>query len=192
MIRAASGRSRWRVVSLGLLVLAGLGPGVWGAAFAAASTSVEYRIKAAMLYNFTRFIQWPAGGQNAAGQMAVCVLGQDPFGEALDAVAGKQTQGKVLVVRRVGGPDDLAGCQVVFVSASESARAGSILRRLADLPLLTVSDMQGFTQMGGMIGFTLLQNKVRFGINLEAARRAGLSISSKLLRLAVDVEEGPR
>jgi len=149
----------------------------------AGQPSTEYRIKAAFLYNFTSFVTWPEGPAGASG-FTLCVLGDDPFGNLLDKMAGKSVNGTQLVVRRLGNPALLDQCKLVFISETSSDQIGDALALLHELPVLTVSDIRGFTERGGIIEFRIIANKVRFDINLGAAESAGLSISSKLLSLA--------
>ena len=154
---------------------------------AAALQSPEYRVKAAFLYNFSRFVQWPAAESGQAGYFTLCVLGHDPFGETLNTLAGKQVRDQELDIRRIDDPVLIDGCQLVFIGRDNSDKLDSILAGLGDRPVLTVSDIDGFTDNGGIIQFRLEDNKVRFNINIDAARQAGLSISSKLLSLASNV-----
>ena len=149
----------------------------------AGQPSTEYRIKAAFLYNFTSFVTWPEDKAGEAG-FTLCVLGDDPFGNLLDKLAGKSVNGRQLVVRRLGSLALLDQCQLVFISEAASDQTGDALALLHELPVLTVSDTRGFTELGGIIEFRIIANKVRFDINLNAAESAGLSISSKLLSLA--------
>jgi hypothetical protein len=149
----------------------------------AGQPSTEYRIKAAFLYNFTSFVTWP---EEFAGQtgFTLCVFGDDPFGVLLDRLAGKSVKNTKLVVRRLESLALLDQCQLVFISEISSEQLGATLALLHRLPVLTVSDMHGFTELGGIIEFRIIDNKVRFDINLNAAESAGLTISSKLLSLA--------
>jgi hypothetical protein len=149
----------------------------------AGQPSAEYRIKAAFLYNFTSFVTWPKDPAGASG-FTLCVLGDDPFGNLLDKLAGKSVNGSRLEVRRLGGLALLDQCKLVFISATSRDQIGDALALLQELPVLTVSDIRGFTARGGIIEFRIIANKVRFDINLGAAESAGLSISSKLLSLA--------
>jgi len=143
----------------------------------------EYRIKAAFLYNFTSFVTWPQDQADIPG-FTLCVLGEDPFGNLLDKLAGKSVNGRPLVVRRLGSLALLDRCKLVFISETSSSQIGDALALLHELPVLTVSDIRGFTDLGGIIEFRIIANKVRFDINTTAAESAGLSISSKLLSLA--------
>ena len=162
-------------------------PGAAGAQTAA----TEYAVKAAFLYNFTKFVEWPDSAF-PEGTLRLCVLGEDPFGKALQTVAGEEVAGHKLIVLSTGKLSDPAGCQVLFISRSERERMPRILADLRDLPVLTVSDTGGFIDQGGIINFTLEEGKVRFEINQESAERAGIKISSKLLRLATRVTPGTK
>lgn len=158
---------------------------------ASAATTTEYEVKAAFLYNFAKFIQWPAADK-APGGINLCLLGQNPFGRALDALEGKSVQGKPLHVRHLSGPDEIAGCQMLFISDSEAAQVPRVLEELKNLQgVLSVSDIRGFADAGGMIELFIKSNRVRFAVNLGAATDAGLTVSSKLLRLATRVDGDP-
>ena len=151
----------------------------------------EYQVKAAYLYNFGKFIRWPAAaGKN--GSFAICVLGHDPFGPTLDAtLAGETIDGRKVVAMRPARVQDAADCRILFISASENARLDDILAVLGKTGVLTVSDMPQFTQRGGMIQFVLEGDRVRFEVNLGAAQRASLSPSSELLKVATTVRTTP-
>jgi hypothetical protein len=152
-------------------------------AAAAPEPSVEYGVKAAFLYNFTKFVEWPPGADQ--GDLALCVFGEDPFGRSLDALAqGERLEGRRLVVRHPAALGDLKACHVLFVSRSERGRTREILAGLGDAPVLTVADLDGFLDQGGMIGLVVEENKVRFQIRQDVAERSRLRISSKLLSLA--------
>lgn len=175
-----------------VLLAAGLAFAAARPAAAETAPSREYQIKAAFLYNFARFVEWPPAafaGPDAPLQLGI--LGEDPFGPALDDLARSETvQHRRLVVRRSRRAEDLRGCQLVFVSRSELA--ADILPGLGGSPILTVGDAEGFARQGGMIDFYLDANRVRFEINSEAARRGGLRISSQLLSLGRLVEGSGR
>jgi len=147
----------------------------------------EYQVKAVYLYNFGRFADWPVS-EPKDDTFSICVLGTDPFGRELDDVAaGEQIDGKKLSVRRVATVREVGGCRILFISDSESSRIKDIIASLGKLPLLTVSDIRGFVDDGGMIEFVIVDNKVRFQVNLTAAQEAGLTLSSQLLRVATVV-----
>jgi len=162
------------------IVLAGL------LAPAAFASSLEYRVKAAFLYNFAKFIEWPPQAfPDAETPYGICLLGQDPFGGDLNAaVAGNLVEGRKLVVRRVAEPKGVSGCHILFVAASEHDRLRAILGAVGEAPTLTVGEDEDFTRLGGGLRFFLSENRVRFEINLVATDRAHLKISAKLLSLA--------
>jgi hypothetical protein len=156
----------------------------------------EYQVQAAYLSNFARFVEWPAKAAVGGEPFYVCVLGQDPFGAALDTALKRETIGGApMAAKRITAAEDAAGCRIVFLNASFSSsrkpELKAILAALAPLNALTVSDMSDFTKRGGMIQFVLEGNRVRFEINLRAARNAGLTLSSELLRVAVAVRREP-
>jgi hypothetical protein len=153
----------------------------------------EYQVKAAYLYNFARFAAWPGKAELRAGHsFNICILGQDSFGAALDAVlAGETIDHKQTVAKRIVRPQDAAECRVLFVGSSEESRWNEMLPALERLSILTVSDIPRFTQRGGMIQFHVVANKVRFEVNLSAAERVGLGLSSELLKLALRVNRTP-
>jgi hypothetical protein len=141
----------------------------------------EYQVKAAFLYNFARFTSWP---EHTSNTFKLCVLGDDPFNDALDALAGKAVHNETLAITRLDHPSALDGCELVYISASYSNELDEIVALLQEQAILTVSDIDAFIDRGGIIGFRIVDNKIRFEINTSAAARAGLSISSKLLSLA--------
>ncbi len=151
----------------------------------------EYEIKAAFLYNFATFVEWPSSAfPEKDSPFTVGVMGKDPFGTGLEeAFQGKTVNGRRIVVRRGADLKDLGACQLLFVSGSEADRAPKILESLKGRPTLTVGDMGGFAAMGGCINFTIEGPKIRFEINPGVAKRSGLTVSSKLLRLARIVGE---
>lgn len=150
----------------------------------------EFHLKAAFLYHFTGFVGWPDGSLGD-DSIEVGVLGQDPFGTALDTIDGKVVQGRRIVVKRSNRVADLSSCAVLFIARSEEVRLPEILAEIGGRPVLTVSDIEGFARRWGVINFTSAGNRVRFEINTEAAKRARLRISSQLLRVATLVEDLP-
>jgi hypothetical protein len=154
---------------------------------AAEEVITEYRVKAAFLYNFLHFVSWPVPHENT---FRLCVIGENPFGESLDSLIGKPVHNGILVVEQHSSPENIHDCQLVFISYSLQSRLDMMLAELADRPILTVSDIDAFSDAGGMIELRLADNKVRFEINASAADRAGLTISSKLLSLATRVKTG--
>ena len=151
----------------------------------------ESAVKATYLYNFSRFVQWPADAASAKGSsFSICVLGEDPFGSVLDStLSGESIGGKAVVARRVTKPQDALDCHVLYISASEEGRLKEILAGMDKSGTLTVSDIPQFSQRGGMIQFVLVGNKLRFEVNLANAQAAGLTLSSDLLKVAVTVRK---
>lgn len=159
--------------------------------FAQSREASEYQIKAAFLYNFAKFVEWPHQASGEAGDpMTICIVGEDPFGNILDQfVAGKPINGRPVSIRRSTPGQDLKGCQIAFVSSAEKDRLRAIFANANRAGVLTVGETEGFALRGGVIGFIRVENKVHFEINPDAAQRANLKISSKLLSLAKIVKE---
>jgi hypothetical protein len=148
-------------------------------AIQAQDVSFEYQVKAAYLFNFVKFVDWPARAQ--AGPITICVIGRNPFGSALDdTVRGEAVNGRSIVARTAAEVD--ARCHVVFVPQGV-ATAGA-LRAARMSPMVTVGESNNFIRDGGIINFVLDNGTVRFEINQQAASRVGIQISSRLLRLA--------
>lgn len=182
----ARSQALWQLLPLAVLALAG-GLQEANAASAADPPPTEYEVKAAYLYNFARFIEWPAGGSAATDdQLIIGVFGADPFGPLLEAtVQDKAVSGqRSLVVRRFSRLDDVVQAHILFISSSEEERLPQILKRLEGASILTVGEMDRFAERGGMVALKLEEKKVRFDINLDAVRRAQLKLSSQLLKLA--------
>jgi hypothetical protein len=151
-------------------------------------TPTEYEVKAAYLYNFGKFVGWPAKVTAASELFSICVLGEDPFGSTFDAtIAGESINGKKVVVKRIAKPQDAVSCRILFISSSEESRLKEILATLDNTSVLTVSDISQFTRRGGMIRFVMEANRVRFEVNLTTAEHAGLTLSSQLLKVAISV-----
>jgi hypothetical protein len=154
----------------------------------------EFQVKAAYLYNFGRFVQWPdesAADRNESFE--ICVLGTDPFGQALDAtLAGGTIGGKSVAAKRITKPQDVDSCRILFISSSEESHLKEDLAALDKTRVLTVSDIPRFSERGGMIGFILDGNRVRFDVNLDSAQGAGLTLSSELLKVATSVRKVSR
>jgi hypothetical protein len=155
--------------------------------------ATEYQVKAAYLYNFGKFVVWPDKGASKNDQsFEICVLGEDPFGTALDsAVTGATIGGKGVAAKRIAKAQEIDDCRVVFISSSEGGRLPEILAALEKANVLTVSDIPQFSQHGGMIQFILDGNRVRFEVNLTNTEGAGLNLSSELLKVAVRVTRTP-
>jgi hypothetical protein len=163
-------------------VVVGLGGGIPGPARAAPK---EYQVKAVFLYNFAKFVEWPATAfEKPQTPYTICVLGADPFGEVLDIAAAESVQGRRMTVRRMVDLKGISGCHILFVASSERSRRAAIFEALGKFPTLTVGEDEDFVRAGGCMRFFLLEDKVRFEINMEATERARLKISAKLLSVA--------
>lgn len=169
-LRGASERS----CLVGIVLLAGV-------AVQADAVSLEYRLKAGYLFNFVKFVEWPAPVQ--AGPLTICVAGRNPFGDLLtEIVRDEAVNDQKLATRVIHTPDP--GCHVVFVP--KDVASTPYLRAARGSPTLTVGESPGFIAQGGIVNFVLEEGKVRFQISAEAADRAQLRVSSHLLRLGRD------
>jgi hypothetical protein len=151
-----------------------------------ADNSDEYRLKLAFLYNFVSFTEWPATVGNT---LNVCVYGQDSFGDDLDKLQGRSVAGHTLTVRRTISLEALANCQVVFIARPAINNLPRVLDSLRGKPVLTVADSPGANRQGVMLNMGMAQNRIQFEANLAGARDNGLVLSSKLLRLATEVQQ---
>jgi hypothetical protein len=158
------------------------------------SVPKEYQVKAAFLFHFVQFVEWPPSAfASADAPICIGVLGENPFGNALgEVVRGEKGQNRNLIVQPAQRAEDLRDCHLVFISKSETPRMASILAELDTRPVLTVSEIDGLAQRGAVINLYLAGSKVRFEISPMAARRKGLKISSQLLSLGriVDGDRG--
>jgi YfiR/HmsC-like len=154
----------------------------------------EYQLKAAFLFNFAKFIEWPAASFAAPqSPFVICIMGTDPFGRTMDdALQGKTVGDRPVTVERSKDLAEARHCQMIFVSSSEKHRVADILEGLRGAKVLVVGETDGFAAAGGTIQFTLEENRVRFLINTDAASRAGLNVSSKLLSLARVVHDSAK
>ena len=149
----------------------------------------EYEVKAAFIYNFARYIQWPKESDTNK-PFVIAVIGKDPFGVALDdAVSGQKVQGRPVVIKRFTKIEDAPNCDILFVCASESDRLHQIFGVLHQAPVLTIGDIDRFAELGGMINLRTEDNRIRFEVNVQAIGRAGLKAGSQILRLARIVTE---
>lgn len=187
-------RSGWRT---GLILACWLGvrPLPWIASslglFSFASTVraedlPEYRLKAAFLYNFALFTEWPA---EVGTTLNLCILGRDPFGKEADGLQGKSIGERRFSVQRKTSSESLNGCQVVFIAKSAIDDLPRVLDRLHGSPVLIVADSPGAARQGAALNMTVAQNRITFEADLQAARAARLNLSSKLLRLATEVHQ---
>ena len=144
----------------------------------------EYKVKAAMLYNFAKFVEWPGDSFGSDSRIVYCIAGKSPLNDQMMQMQGKSVKGMTVFVRQIVKPNDMAGCQTLFISHSESARLSAYLKESSHHKILTVSDLEHFAESGGMIGFIEYENKIRFEINQETVSKQGIQISSHLLNLA--------
>ena len=157
---------------------------------AQAAAPTQDEVEAAYLYNFAKFVTWPATTKSDV--LNVCILGKDPFGNTLDQiVAGETIDNRHLAVLRLANEHLVQPCAILFIGESESSHLERDLAAVAQLPILTVSDIPGFMKNGGMIQFVLQENRVRFEVNLNAARKCGIVLSSQLLKVATRVVGNP-
>jgi len=192
--RVPRDQARWPVLRFGLLLSTVAAAWTFLAIPALQAQNprpTDYEVKAAYLYNFGRFVEWP--GKVAAaqsGSFTVCVLGQDPFGPRLDAtLAGETIGGKTIVAKRISSAEESDNCQIIFLSLADDSRLNKIIADLDKKAVLTVSDMPQFIKRGGMIQFVAEGKKVRFEVNLTATQHAGLTLSSELLKVATAVRK---
>lgn len=174
-----------------LWVVIALAPIGWGGDLRGAEPPVspEYQVKAAFIYNFVKFVEWPGDQTSSASTITLGILGRDPFGEALDQVKGKLAKGRRIVVVHFRRIEEVRECDLLFISESERPRLSHILKSLQNSRVLTVADQEGFCEAGGMINLVSANRKVYFEINAGAAARARFRISSQLLKLARSVLE---
>jgi hypothetical protein len=155
---------------------------------AQAQTVEEHEAKAAFLFKLVNFVQWPS---DATGDLVVGFVGADSTGDSLQRLAyGKPVNGRKIVVRRIAADGDLKACQVIFLGVSEAKNTAAVLERLRGAKVLTVGEMNGFGQHGGVVNLMLNDGRIRFEVNPHAAERAHLQISSRLLSLATIVADG--
>ena len=149
-------------------------------------TAGAYQVKAAFLFNFAKFVEWPPSSfSDASAPLRICVFGRDPFGEELRNITKEKTvNGHKLEVNQVLDLQVARTCHILFIASSETARLKQIFEGLRGTDALTVGDTKGFVEQGGMINFVLENSRVQFEVNRKAAEQGGLKISSKLLSVA--------
>jgi hypothetical protein len=157
-----------------------------------ASGPSEYLIKTGFIYNFAKLVEWPASAFASPGQpIVIGVLGNDRFAETLEHVVdGKKIELHPFLIKRLKGLQDfkVCVCHILFIASAESSQAEEIIQLLKNSSVLTIAETPGFTKQGGIINFVLEDSKVRFEVNVDAARQANLNISSRLLSLAKIVQ----
>lgn len=180
---------RQKALIIFFLVAACAGP-VFISVAAAQQTDaeVEYKIKAAFLLNFAKFISWPEDAFAQDNQLfKICVLGDNPFGPALSAIMSRSVGERKIDLHYVSDVQQAESCHLLFISASEKNNLDAIHAALDDRAITMVSDIDGFARSGGTIEFVSKENKLAFKINLSRAREQGLEIHSSLLNLATEV-----
>ncbi len=181
---------RPRLALLAILALVALGGApAWGAD---TPVSKEYQLKAAFLYNFTKFVEWPTGRfADATSPIVIGVLDRNPFGDELEKIVkGRTVNGRAIVIKLVTTANEAATVHLLFVPADEEPRlaATEVWKKAA---VVSVGESDHFTVLGGTITFKPEADKIRFAINLESAEQAGLKISAQLLKLAIAVHRKP-
>jgi len=183
----------WRQIKSGLrtlsLALVGWAYLISGVAYAQQAKPSEYQVEAAYIYNFGKFVKWPAASAaTRTGAFTICVLGEDPFGSVLQStLAGKLLDGKPVAIKRLQKPPDAAGCHILFIDSAQERNLRAILAAAKEASVLTVSDMPDFSKRGGMIQFVLIGDRVRFEINVASTESASLVLASDLLEVGAAV-----
>jgi hypothetical protein len=167
------------------LKFAGLLAALLGSVLSAQQVN-EYYVKAAYVYNLTKFVEWPPQVfKNGSDPIVICILGQSPILEALlEAVKGERVDGRTLIVQQFPAAEQVHGCHLLFIAASDRKRTRSILEDVKASGTLTVGEAEDFLDEGGAVNFKLEGNRIRIEVNLTAVERHGLRISPKLLSLA--------
>jgi YfiR/HmsC-like len=152
----------------------------------------EFQVKAAYVFNFGKFIKWPADASSAASPFEICVLGKDSFATVLNStVSGESIDRRSIAVKRISNLQEAAACNILFIGSSEESRLKTILAATQHVSILTVSDIPHFAERGGVIGFVTQEEKIRFEVNLGAAEQSHLALSSELLKVASRVIAKP-
>jgi hypothetical protein len=152
----------------------------------------EFQVKAAYVYNFGKFVKWPADAAPSTSPFEICVLGRDSFATVLDlTVSGESIDRRSIAVKRISDPQEAVECNILFIGSSEESRLKAILTATQRMSILTVSDIPHFAERGGVIGFVTQEEKIRFEVNLGAAEQSHLALSSELLKVASRVIAKP-
>lgn len=167
----------WLVVLLAIILLPDKG--------ARANSLAEDSAKAGFILNFINYTEWP--GVQASSHLLICSLSERPLSGKLEALQGRQVQGRTIRVRAPARSSEWHDCQVLFITEDEAQRVDTIMRTIGQHAVLTISDVPGFVQAGGGIGLKLRAGRIRFDINQGATRQVGLKLSSQLLKLADEV-----
>ncbi len=180
-----SARSPWPRICAGLGLALLLGAAAGAAAAAEESAVSEYRLKVAFLFRFTQFIEWPSSAwARPDDAFVLCILGPDPFGEALLELGARRHGNRPLRLQFLANPREARGCQLVYVDKPSPRELSELLAAVRDMPVLTVSSASDFADAGGGMGFVQAQGRLRFEVNLDVLRQASLRPSAKLLEVA--------
>jgi len=154
-------------------------------AYAESELSRENKIKAVLIYRFTKFIEWtPESFSDNQDPLILTIIGNDPLSKAIDALHGKKVKGRKLLIKRITSIEDIDKSHIFYIAQSEKERLTEILQTTRELCVLTISDIKGFSKKGGIINFFMVENTVRFEINVAAAQEAGLEVKPSLLKLS--------
>lgn len=154
------------------------------------AADVEYDVKAALLYKAIKFVHWPDSAfAHPSAPVNVCILGDDPFGQAMDPISGLPLHGRAIQVIRFAALDeDVTDCQVLFIAGSESDRLTPIFAAVGNEPVLTIAEIDQFAQLGGAMNFSARYNRIRFEVNADMVRRAGLEMNAQFMRMVTIVK----
>jgi len=174
-----------KIIKIFLITLIFLFPGKTAVTRAEEDMTGEYLVKAAFLYNFAKFVEWPEKVFSSPDDpINLYILGEDPFDTAIETIRGKTIRGRELKIKVISNIEDMDKCHILFICRSEKDGLESLLDRVKKSGVLSVADMDDFAVRGGIINFFKSGNKIKFEINVDAAQHSGLKISSKLLKLA--------
>lgn len=148
------------------------------------AANTEADVKAAFIYNFTKFVEWPLTALADNTPLQLCLLGKDETGNRLRQLQGREAQGHALQIRQLASPEEMPGCHVIFIAHSHARLLYTDEKRLSGSGMLTVSDTPGFIRQGGMIELFVESSRVQFMINVDNAQQANLKISARMLQLA--------
>lgn len=171
------GCRRWLTAVLALVLMLA-GRSAW------AQQPSEAAVKAGFVFNFIKFTQWPASRDAASAPIRLCAISAQPLDGQLSLLSGRTAGGRVIDVRTGVPPAEWRQCDALFLSETDAERLTMLQQRLSNAPVLTLGDLPGFVEAGGMIGLRLEASRVRFDVNLNSAQAAGLVLNSQMLKLA--------
>lgn len=193
-------KSGWRQTTKGygllcwVMFVAGLllAPSSQAKDVASAQAFAPHQVKAAYLYYFAKFTEWPKESEQVkAKEFTICLLGQDDIASALNSLAARTVHHQRVTWRRIDSSEAAASCHIVYLGADRKKNLESTVQKLKETPVLTISDCEGFSAAGGMVELAQVGNKIHFSINLQAVRQQNLRLNPYLLKLASIVEESP-